>query len=240
MSVRVATLMWGTAWERYGYKFAETFNEWWHPDIELVVVTDKQLDFDRARQVNLTDIDHYNQGKERYILNPSFELTLKENVAPQHRWKYDYMKWLPQAVTPHHVISENPHWRDGDIFVWLDADTEFHDCIDEAWIEKVLGDHDVACLQRKPVHTEIGFYALRLNKKTRAAMKRFSHYYYSLEVFSLEQWHSAFVWDASIDIDSSISINNLNLTNDKTHVFPLSILAEKIVHNKGHRKPGGG
>jgi len=137
------------------------------------------------------------------------------------------------------VITESK-WEDGDIFVWLDADTEFHDLIDVAWIEKVLDNHDIACLQRKPVHTEIGFYALRINEKTRAAMKRFHDHYVNRTVFDLKEWHSAFVWDTSVDADPSITINNLNKTNDKTHVFPLSILAEKIVHNKGHRKPGGG
>lgn len=235
MTVRVATLMWGTAWERYGNKFAYTFTKQWDPSIELVNVVDRPLEFERSKELLLSEIPEYQEFKDWFKDNP-----VRASVPDQHQWKYDAIKWLPQALTPHAVLERNPHWVDGDIFVWLDADTVFTDTIDESWIEKVLDGHDVACLQRKPVHTEIGFYALRLNEKTRAAMKRFSDYFTQRTVFDLKEWHSAFVWDASIDADPSISINNLNKTNDRTHVFPLTVLAEKIVHNKGHRKPGGG
>ena len=234
MSVHACTLMWGTAWERYGHLFAQTFDHW-DESIDLTLVTDNNIPFfARPKFVYLKNLPGYTHFKEQWEENP-----VKVFVPEQHQWKYDAMKWVPQAVTPHHVISMSK-WKDGDIFVWLDADTTFHGLIDEEWIEKVLDGHDVACLQRKPVHTEIGFYALRLNEKTRAAMKRFHDHYVNRTVFDLKEWHSAFVWDAAIDADPSITINNLNKTNDKTHVFPLSILAEKIVHNKGHRKPGGG
>ena len=164
----------------------------------------------------------------------------RDKIEPRHFWKHDAVKWIPQVVTPKAVLQKNQHWVDGDIFVWLDADVVTTGSVDKQWIEKVLGDYDCACLQRKPVHTEIGFYALRLNEHTRAAMDRFSQLFVSFEIFNYEQQHSAYAWDIAIDENPNIRVNNLNKTNDRTHVFPLTVLNEKLIHNKGHRKPGGG
>ena len=40
MKQRVVSLMWGTAWDRYGKEFAKTFDRHWHKNIELQLVTD--------------------------------------------------------------------------------------------------------------------------------------------------------------------------------------------------------
>ena len=240
--VRVCTLMWGTAWERFGEDFAKSFQQYWDPSIEVNLVTDKLLPFDRARQIWLDQIDDYNEfmtkWKDKSDLN---DLPIdRDKIEPRHFWKHDAVKWIPQVVTPKAVLQKNQHWVDGDIFVWLDADVVTTGSVDKQWIEKVLGDYDCACLQRKPVHTEIGFYALRLNEHTRAAMDRFSQLFVSFEIFNYEQQHSAYAWDIAIDENPNIRVNNLNKTNDRTHVFPLTVLNEKLIHNKGHRKPGGG
>jgi len=227
--------MWGTAWERYGSIFAETYTKHWDKSIDLTVVTDKPLDFPRAKQISLKTLPDYeyftNKWKQMYVK--------KEGIRPQDGWKYDAMKWMPQAFTPKAVLEANKNWVDGDILVWMDADCEFYADVNESWVEKVLGDAEAATLQRPPIHSEIGFYAIRLSERTRGALYRFADLYLSYDLFDYPEWHSAYAWDIAME-EYGIQIKNLNPTNRCDHVFPESVLAEKINHKKGHRKPGGG
>lgn len=235
MTVRTCTLMWGTAWERYGSIFAETYTKHFDPSIELSLVTDRKVDFDRAKQIDLHSLEDYKVFTEKWKQT----WVKKEGAPPQDGWKYDAMKWMPQAITPKAVLAANQHWVDGDIFVWMDADCEFYADVDEAWVEKTLGDADCCALQRPNLHTEIGYYAIRLNPTTRAALDRFADLYLSYDLFDYDEWHSAYAWDIAMT-EFGINIKNLNVTNGRAHVFPDSVLAEKINHKKGHRKPGGG
>jgi len=232
--IRVCTLMYGNAWERYGETFAKTFTENWEEDIEIVTVTDRELPFERSKLLNLNDIPDFNNFLEKWNKNP----IIPNNVPDSEMWRFHAIKWMPQGITPKAVLDMNSHWKDGDILVWMDADCETHDHVNEEWIEYVLGDNDVASLFRKPIHTEIGFFAIRLNEKTREAMNKFASLYCDYTIFEQKEWHSAFAWDVAIDSIKDIKKKNLNPTNGEKglHVFPYSILAEKIVHWKGKRK----
>ena len=239
-NVRVCTLMWGTAWERYGQIFAETFTKYWDDDIEIVTVVDNNIDFPRSKQILLQELDAYKQFNELWEKHP-FKKDLKRD---KDFWKWNPPHWMPQGITPNAVLEANTHWVDGDILVWLDADCEFNNNVTSDWIEEILGDYDCAALQRKPKHTEIGFYALRLNADTRAAMKQFSDHYATHSVEQLGEWHSAFVWDDCIDSNENIRVKNLTAVEDRgsetekavSHVFVNSVLSKCIVHKKGKRK----
>lgn len=232
MSVRVCTSIWGTAWRRYGKKFAESFTEHWDPSIELSVTVDKDLPFDRAHQVKLQEVDDYNTFVERWKAEP-----VEPPVPPNGKWTFywDALKWMPQAITPKTTLAANPHWVDGDILIWTDADSLFHSNVNEEWVEKVLDNHEAATLQRNNTHSEIGFFAVRLNEKTRKAMDRFGDLFVSYDIFKWKEWHSAYAWDIAIK-EYDVKVKNLNPSGAPGHVFPKSILAEKIVHNKGERK----
>lgn len=236
MSVRVCTLMWGDAWKNYGSIFAETYLKHWDPKIEISVVTDRELPLDRAQQLYLHNLKDYLKFHSIWIQSP---VPPKIPADGRNLWKWDSHKWLPQVITPKAVLEKNTHWVDGDILVWMDADCEFYADVNEEWIEKVLGDAECCALQRPGLHTEIGFYAIRLSPKTRNALNRFANLFTSFDIFDYDEWHSAYAWDIAMK-ENDIQIKNLNTTLGTTHVFPLSVLAEKINHKKGHRKPGGG
>lgn len=236
MSVRICTLMWGNAWEEYGQFFAHTFSIHCSNNIEIYNVVDKKIfekiNFQRAENIVLEDVTEYLKILKKH--NPTYP-----SSPPDKFWKFDWKKWLPQALTPNAVLEYNKHWVDGDIFVWLDADTLAVNSINEEWIQNILKDGDVAALFRKPKHTEIGFYAMRLNKSTRKVLKTFSDYYINGEVFDFDEWHSAYVWDKALESVENLKLINLNPTNEKRpgdHVYPYTILAERLIHNKGDLK----
>lgn len=233
MAVKVCTSIWGTAWERYGEKFAKSFKEFWEPSIELYVTTSERYKIDNAQQVLLEDIPDYQTFLEKWRSHPVIPA---QRVSAAEKFKYDALKWMPQAITPKTALMYNPHWENGDILIWTDADSEFYAPVTEDWIEEVLGGADVAALFRPHRHTEIGFFALRLNDKTRKMMKRFADLFISYDIFKYKEWHSAFAWDIALKEQPDIKIKNLNTKGGRGHVFPETILAEKIVHSKGELK----
>jgi len=232
MSVRVCTSIWGTAWERYGKGFAESFTKYWDPSIELFVTVDKKVPFDRAQQKLLEHIPSYALFDNKWKGSPRYK---SGPIKKEDLFKYDAAKWAPQAITPNAALEHNSHWVNNDILIWTDADSEFYDKVDENWVESVLGNYDVAALQRPKRHTEIGFFALRLNKNTRAAMYRFSELFVSYDIFGYDEWHSGYAWDIAMK-ESDVNIKDLNTTGSNGHPFPDSVLAEKIIHNKGELK----
>ena len=203
MSVRVCTLMWGSAWERYGSIFAETYQKYWDPNIEVALVTDKSVNFNIAQQIDLHSCQDYQFFIEKWNKTP----VEKTDIRKKDFWKYDAVKWLPQAITPKIVLEKNPHWTTNDILVWMDADCEFCAPVNEQWIEDVLGDAECAVLQRPNLHSEIGFYAVRISDKTKKALYKFADLYTSYDLFKYKEWHSAYAWDIAME-QFDINIKN--------------------------------
>lgn len=237
MKIRVFSLCYGSAWERYGETFANSFAKYWPAEIELVIVADRQLPLPRGRVADLTAIPGVAEFRHRWKgkdvasgSKPPKGSKVDENG---YSWRMDALKWMPQAMAPLAVLNG---MFDGDILLWFDADVETISKVPLGWPTELLGDADVACLQRAGTHTEIGFYGVRINSRTRTFLKLFSAFYATDDVFRLKQWHSAFVFDRALESIPGIKVRNLNPTGAKGHVWPSSPLAEHTVHRKGKRK----
>lgn len=238
MTVRVVSLCWGTAWERYGRTFAQTFADNWPADVELVIVTDRFIGLPRGKQAPLELISGYRAFLDRW----SSDMAAMGHRAPQgtktnengYSWRHDAVKWMPQALAP---IPGIEGLEDGDIFVWFDADTETTSKVPARWIESLLGDADVACIRRPGRHTEIGFYAMRMGPGTRRVLRLFADFYLNDSVFKLTEWHSAFVWDRALETEPELRVHDLNPTGARGHAWPkTTMLADKTLHHKGKRK----
>ena len=107
-----------------------------------------------------------------------------------------------------------------------------------SFIPDLLGDGDVAFLGREPKHSEIGFWAVRINIKTRSFLADIAETYKSHRFAELKEWHSAYVWD---DCRRRAGLKEVNLCapGARGHVWPATRLQEFTRHDKGARKPGG-
>jgi len=228
----VCSSIWGNAWERYGKIFVDTYLKYWDSSINFILVTDRQLLIDGPKQLDLLSLKEY---KEFMQHENTFDL---QKIERKHRWKYDLNKWLPQVITPKAVIS-NIAWELDEILIWLDADVETHSPVNQDWILNIMDGYDIACLQRSDRHTEIGFYAIRLNNKTINIINELATLYTTFKITKYNEWHSAYTWDIAVATEN-VKINNLNTKDIKNHIFEKTILAEKLIHKKGDRKPGGG
>lgn len=237
MKIRVFSLCYGQAWERYGKLFADSFAKFWPEQVELVVVADRQLPLKRGRCADLLSIpgvaEFRRQWGDDLAANGKRPWPGMKRDENGYAWRLDAVKWMPQALAPLAVIDG---MHDGDILVWFDADVETIKPVPLGWVGELLGDGDVACLQRGRVHTEIGFYAVRVSNRTRAFLRKFAEFYTSDAVFDLKQWHSAFVFDRALEAIEGIKVTNVNVAGGKGHCWETSPLAELAIHRKGKRK----
>lgn len=235
MSVKVCSLVWGDAWERYGKTFAESFARFWPHNVDLTMVSDKPLELPRGEVKHLVDIVGVKSFRTRWKDVPyanGFKKGVKVD-ARGYSWRHDAVKWMPQALAPMAVLYS---MHDGDIFVWMDADTETVADVPKGWVQDLLGVCDVACLQRPGAHSEIGFYAMRINDRTRFALERFCNFYRTDAVFKLAEWHSAFAFDLAIEDIPGLRVRNLNPHGHKGHCWPKTELSRFLVHKKGKLK----
>lgn len=236
MKQRVLTLMWGTAWERYGQKFCESFREFWPRNVELLIVTDNPLPVEWAAQVPLEKIPGY-----RYFMNACQGQPRANGYGQKHRkldrdgkfWKNDAVKWAPQGLC---AVAGMDGMKDGDLLTWMDADVMTIAPVPKAWSNVLLDGKDMACLQRDRQHSEIGFWAMRIGSKTRRVIEAFNAYYADLTVFDLREWHSGFVFDAAIRTVPTVSVRNLVPPGMRGDVWIRTPLNQYTWHLKGKLK----
>lgn len=220
---------------QYGQRFAESFRKYWPAEVELIVYGEDPVVIPgEFRTLNLIP------GCIQFIRR--WETCPKANGRePDDRWKpnaveagynfrWDAVKFCRQGFIPYHAAQ---HMEPG-LLCWLDGDVVTRGKVSRASIEKLLPEgKDVAYLGRHPKHSEIGFQLYRIPEAL-PMLSRFSEYYRTDEVFSLKEWHSAYVFDKAME-ETGIKAHNIT-PNGRGHVWMQSPLAAFSEHLKGNRK----
>lgn len=222
----------------YGDNFLATFNRWAAPDIRLGVWVEEAHDMPRDACRILWDIPGARDFHKRHRNNLAAQGRVPapcwkaSEIRSGYSFRTDAYKFWKQILIPGRAAQE---LADGDVLVWFDGDVTFHRKFDAALIERLLDGADVAYLGRGSQHSEIGFYALRLNAVTRSFLVAIADAYTSDDVFKLPEWHSAYVWD---HVRRGMGMSERNLCHDgaRSHVWPLTKLAYFSEHRKGPRK----
>jgi hypothetical protein len=223
---------------QYGNDFLKTFDRFWSAQVELQVYVEEPMPMPRGACRDLWAIP----GAEVFHVEHRFNADAKGKV-PHSNWKeaerrkgysfrHDAYKFWKQILIPQ-AAAEG--LEDGDILVWLDADVETFKRVPADFVAGLLGEFDVCYLGRARQHSEIGFWAVRINAKTRAFLALMADYYTSGAVFDLTEWHSAFVWD-HVRKASDLVERNLCGPRAHGHVWPDTILSRYTIHHKGPRK----
>lgn len=248
-ALTICTGMWGTAWERYGQRFFETFDAMWPAEVALHVWSDRPLPIESAarsvRNMRLGLTDGWTSFMERHRGDAE-----KNGRAPNARWKpserqrgytfrYDALRFAGQAFAPE---ASSFTMDDGEVLAWLDADMVTFSPPPPAWIESLIGDRDGAFLGRGAKHSEIGFWAVRLDVDTRRLLCDFANLYRSDKLFGLGQWHSAFAWDhvrKALTFEGIIDLRDLT-PGGRGHVWFQSPLRAHLDHLKGEVRKSAG
>lgn len=237
MRVRVCSGFSPNGYEEYGKKFLETFHAHWPKDHELVVYTEDAVKTPRGQVRPLWQIPGVLGFLDRHAKNPE-----ANGRKPTEKWKdnerrvgysyrWDARKFCRQLFIPEDAARGMP---DGSVLVWLDADVHTFAKIPNDFIAGLLGDADVCFLGRGKKHSEIGFWAVRLNAKTRGFLSDLADMYRSDNVFKLREWHSAYVWDY-VRQKHGLAEKDLS-PNGRGHVWFSTPLGQYSDHLKGARK----
>lgn len=241
----------GRSYDALGEHFVRTFKQHWPKSIRLTPYVDG---------------DYWTTFAGRYdgVMNPLDARTLHgvdglaEFIArhkdsprangrePNKRWKpkevaagysfrFDAVRFATQLFIPEAAAK---HLADGEIMVWFDADVVTTADVPEGFIGGLIGDADLCYLGREPKHSEIGFWAVRLNGATRKFLTALAETYRSDSLFeNLAEWHSAFVFDACRNVLHAEGGRERNLTpGGRGHVWLSSPLHRHAEHRKGDRK----
>lgn len=222
----------------YGEAFLRSFDRWAAPEIKLGVWVEEPMKMPRDACRDLWAIP----GAREFHAQHADNLDAQGRV-PHGNWKAaekakgysfrtDAYKFWKQILIPGAAAEE---LEAGEILVWFDADVEFTRRFDAGTIEELLGEGDVCFLNRARQHSEIGFWAVRLNNRTRAFLVDIASMYRHGAVFDLPEWHSAFVWD-HIRRKSDLRERHLCTPGAHGHVWPTSPLGSWSIHYKGPRK----
>lgn len=248
MSVTVCTGFSPIGRVEYGERFLRTFSQFWPADVGLKVFVEHSDAKLEASMRDGTFVSLWScPGVEDFIKR---HINRPEAVGrqPGPKWKsgdvrrgysfrFDAVKFCRQLFIPETAAAG---LADGDILVWLDADVVTYRQIPNGFVEGMLGDADCCYLGRGRKHSEIGFWAVRLNPLTRGFLGLLAATYRSDIVFSLGEWHSAFVWDACRTASADKGVRFLDLTpGGQDHVWMQSPLVHYTDHVKGDRKRQG-
>ena len=141
----------------------------------------------------------------------------------------------------HKVEAQIHHSRrcTADYMIWLDADVVQHSVYSEEDFETLMPAPDELCtfLDRQPVkYAETGWIAYNMrHPRLKEFMRRLEDIYLTQEIFSLPEWHDAYVWD-HVRQRGNYPARNLLHKNRSSEPFDDSDLAPWFRHHKGQRK----
>ena len=240
MTLRICSGFSPEGHRQYGQRFLDSFDANWPARVELQVYVERRTDMPRRAYRDLWTVDGARECAKRYD-DPMYR-----GIAPHDGWKekerrarysfrFDAAKFWKQILIPE---AASAGLDDGDILVWLDADVMTTAEVPAGWVEELIGDAELVYLGREPKHSEIGFWAVRLNPQTRRFLHDIAEMYRDGTAVTLTEWHSAFVWD-HVRRAAGLRERNLCPPGARGHVWPRSPLAAYTRHDKGKRKPGG-
>lgn len=192
-------------YKEYGHRFEKTCPE------TFVAVTDEHLEAD----------PEYLSFMKRYAADPA----ANGIVDGQKNYRFDAVKFAKKVFALTSV-------QDDEWLIWIDGDVEFTGPLDPVLKEVLRG--DIAYLGRKDWdHSECGFVAYRVsNPRVREFLAEFRRMYSSGDVFKEREWHDSWIFDV---LRGRFDLDYFNISEGVpgNHVWPETVLAKAMVHNKG-------
>jgi hypothetical protein len=223
---------------QYGERFLSSFNRRWPRKVELSVYVEEPMPMPREACRDLWAIDgasafHSRHANSEKVHGREVQPNWKEReVHRGYSFRHDAYKFWKQILIPEAAAADMP---DSSILVWLDGDVETVREVPDSLVERLLGDGEVCYLNRSRQHSEIGFWAVRLNTRTRQFLHDIAEVYRSDRFLELDEWHSAFVWD-HVRQSAGLAERPLCRSGLHGHVWPYTALAPYMRHDKGLRK----
>jgi uncharacterized Rossmann fold enzyme len=240
MTIAVCTTFPANVFDVCVSEMLSTFGKNWPQDIRMYIQLDEMP---KGEFIELNNRIVTILGEERVFIAGKFDDDQKAFIE---KWKDHVPKsYLDDVVKFSHKVFALEKCADAikdsvDYLIWLDADVITKQPIDYEWLKKVLPADDEVCsyLSRDPLHSECGFVVYNLKNGGFELLHQMKNEY----VLGNFSEYTKGLTDCHV-IDFCLKgkkFKNLNpgyvYGRDDIHVWPNTILGEKMVHRKGNRK----
>lgn len=236
-------------YEEYAIGFVKSFDFYWPDVYKLIIYTEEPIKFQPRKPGQITERSLWVCNGVEQFINQHKDCKQRNGREPHDKWikrdhrdflrhgytyRFEAVRFCRQLFIPEHAASTLP---DGDIMVWFDADTYTFDHIPVGWIEGLIGFNDLVTLGRDGASSEIGFWAVTLNERSRAFLKSIGDCYRSGQIFQLNEWHSGYVFDRMAEKAHKNGLTHKSLTDSNNgHVWFQCAVGKYTDHLKGTKR----
>ncbi len=245
MTITVCSGFSPAGYREYGYNFIKNFDTYWPDSVDLIVYSEQIVPMPRGSCRLLWDCEGAQEFHTRHNDDPRRRGTAPINGwRPKdhekgYSWRYDAAKFYKQCLIPYDVSKSL--YQD-DILVWIDADVVTFDKVPDRFITDLMENTDLIFLGRGSYHSEIGFWAVRICKQSRAMLQELAEAYTKDLFLTFREHHSAFVFDYARKRADKRGLYWRNLTpangrgRHGGHVWLDSPLSKYMDHLKGSKR----
>lgn len=224
----------------YGHRFIESFNQFWPRGVKLVLYVESKTDgVGRAEVRSLFAID-----EATAFISANAEMPMVCGRREMPCWKkseresgYSFRTDAVKFCRKVFAVADAARVMKSGILAWVDADVLTFSRVPGDFLPNMLGDHDVAFLDR-PGHSECGFIAFRLPEAL-PLITRWEWFYTSGAFLHHPEFHDSFLFDRAREMTPWLRYRNLAPKGQRGHVWCQSPLAQHMDHCKGERKTLG-
>lgn len=220
----------------YGKNFIDSFIKFWPKDVNLYIYYDSHPP---EEFINIDNRLHWLNYEEQCPNQKYFADRNKHKT--QEPWYMSATRFSYKAYSIITHLNKNITKYS----IWLDADTITTKLLPYEWLSSLVADNCyISALLRRSINCmESGF---MIFDTTNVAHKEFVAIYTKMYdedlLFSLDQWHDAYITTAVISYmekHKKIKVNDLSPKDEITHPFVKGVLGEYMDHMKGNRKLQG-
>lgn len=230
-------------YQEYGRAFLEGWTKFWPAAVKLVVYGEEPCPMPAGAEFRKLEVipfcmEFLNRWRDVPRANgrePNRHWKQRERLAG-YSYKFDAWKFSRQGFIPAHAIAH----CDTRFLLWLDGDVMTHAAVDPATICGLLpGGLSIAYLGREPKHPDLAFTLYRVDMVSRTVLNCFFDLYAADGVFTLPEWHSAYVWRHALKTCNAERAAHNMTPGGHGHVWFQSPLGRWMDHLKGDRKAKG-
>lgn len=246
--IRVVTTCNAEGWHQTGREMVRTFLEYW-PDNAVLHIYEEGFRAPEDPRVLAHHLPrwHYDWKllHERHLDAHGRDPAHNPPRRRDYNFKRDCVRFSHKVAALTDVALV-PEYR-GDLLIWMDADTLTHAPVDGLWVRGLVqpwGNY-MGWLDRAGNYPECGFLIFDTAHAVHTRfMTDLRDFYSSDQVFHLDQTHDSFVIQHLVKVAVRTGImpkpySISGLARVHHHVFPNSVLGERLDHAKGAFKEVG-
>lgn len=249
MKYSVVTTFNQSGYKQYGQRMIQTFLAHWPAEVDLIVYAENCVVAETAPNLVVRDISVCTDlvaFKQRWQGVPRANGDVSQDpVRSQRRdagkgFKWDAVRFAHKVYSIFHCAKNT----NTNMLIWMDGDTVCHSAITVADLQHLCPEDSELCfLGRRGKFSECGLYSMNLTTANiQRFLAEFQRMYDDAErgIFTLDEWHDSFVFDA---VRNKISPKQIDwsghLITGEGHPLINSAWGAYLDHLKGKRKNTG-